>query len=119
MKLVLLSTDLMITSLAAGVTQQLQLELLQTRDQASAVEASHDDQVHVIVVDLRTAGLDIESLVKQLREGDPRRPRIVAFGPHVHEARLASAREAGCEVVATRGQFDRDALQIISQLMNS
>jgi hypothetical protein len=31
--------------------------------------------------------------------------RILAFGSHVHEARLACAEQAGCDLVLTRGQF--------------
>jgi len=30
---------------------------------------------------------------------------VVAFGPHVHEERLAAAREAGCDEVLSRGEF--------------
>jgi hypothetical protein len=31
--------------------------------------------------------------------------RVVAFGPHVHEERLAAARNAGCDEVVSRGEF--------------
>jgi len=58
----------------------------------------------LVLVDLTAPALDIAALVVEMKALDPR-PTIVAFGPHVHEALLAAARAAGCDQVASRGQF--------------
>jgi CheY-like chemotaxis protein len=55
-----------------------------------------------VVIDLETPGVDIADLVVAIRpQGDL---RVVAFGPHVHAARLEAARAAGCDAVLSRGQ---------------
>ena len=43
--------------------------------------------------------------MNQLRADASHSVHVVAFGPHVHEERLAAAREAGCDVVVSRGKF--------------
>lgn len=117
MKLVLLSSDLMISSLVAGAAGSLGLNVVTATTPAAAVEAASDDLARVLVVDLRLPGLNIAALLESLRAAREEGPRVVAFGPHVHEASLAKAHEAGCDLVATRGQFDRDAKQIIGGLL--
>jgi hypothetical protein len=44
--------------------------------------------------------------VRGIRVGAPA-ARIIAYGPHVDEALLADAKEAGCDEVLTRGQFNK------------
>jgi hypothetical protein len=56
-----------------------------------------------VVADVETAGLDLPGLITAL--GEPPRPRVVAFGPHVHTAKLDAARDAGCDAILTRGQI--------------
>ena len=118
MKLVLLSNDLMISSLVAGVAGQLELTVSTATTQAGGLEAATNEEAHVLVVDLRLPGLGISELLASIRQERTNPIPTVAFGPHVHEANLAKAREAGCDVVATRGQFDREAKQIIGSLLS-
>jgi DNA-binding NarL/FixJ family response regulator len=68
----------------------------------------------LVMIDLTTPGLDIAAVAQSLRALNPP-PRIVAFGPHVHEERLQAAADAGCDVVLSRGQFYREAEQLIRQ----
>jgi hypothetical protein len=42
---------------------------------------------------------------------------ILAYGPHVHEDRLAAARAAGCDAVVSRGQLDREADSLLATLL--
>ncbi|MGC4004317.1 MAG: hypothetical protein QM811_14835 [Pirellulales bacterium] len=59
-------------------------------------------------------GVNIAALVPQIRATvAPNAVLIVAFAPHVHEAKLDEAKAAGCDVVYTRGQFDRAIPQLI------
>ena len=66
----------------------------------------------LVMIDLTTSNLDIAAEVQSLSSLQPP-PRIVAFGPHVHEQRLAAAAAAGCHAVLTRGQFHHQAEELI------
>jgi len=70
----------------------------------------------LVLVDLSTQGLDLRALIRRLRAVSSRAISIVAYGPHVQEANLAAAREAGCDEVLARGQID---LQIEAMLARS
>lgn len=70
-----------------------------------AVELCKGEGANTLLVDLSLSSLDVASLVAQLRSGDGSGTRVIAFGPHVHEQRLTAAREAGCDLVVSRGQF--------------
>jgi CheY-like chemotaxis protein len=59
----------------------------------------------LVILDLSHPGLDPRDLVPRLKQLLGQRATLLAFGPHVHAARLAAASEAGCEVVMSRGQF--------------
>jgi hypothetical protein len=60
-----------------------------------------------VVVDMEATGLDLAGLVTSL--GPPPRPRVVAFGPHVHTAKFEAAKEAGADALLTRGQISSNA----------
>ena len=113
MNAVMLSRDLMLQSRADGAARKVGLTLRIANDTAVALEAALDLACRGIVIDLRFPQLDVETLVPQLRSIRANEFFIVACGPHVHEASLNAAREAGCDLVATRGQFDRDAEEIL------
>jgi CheY-like chemotaxis protein len=104
MSVVLLSRDLMTASRAEGAALRQQIPLRTVGGVEQAVAACTEAPVALVIVDLTTASLDVAGLVEQLKQGNLV-PSIVAFGPHVHEAALAAAREAGCDAVLTRGQF--------------
>jgi CheY-like chemotaxis protein len=113
MNAVLLSRDLMLQSRADGAARKVGLTLRNANDTAVALESARDEACRGIVIDLRLPQMDVGTLVSQLRSIRANEFFIVACGPHVHEASLNAAREAGCDLVATRGQFDRDAEEIL------
>ncbi|MDZ4656475.1 MAG: hypothetical protein SH868_02735 [Bythopirellula sp.] len=118
MNVVLLSRDLMLLSRAQGAANKQGITLHNVVDPAQAVTAAQTEEYRGVVIDLRLPGLNISELVSQLRAVRDKF-WIVACGPHVHEASLSAAREAGCDIVATRGQFDRDAEAILQRCVNS
>ena len=61
--------------------------------------------VQLILLDLATPGLIAADWVSRLRSAGSETLSIVAYGPHVDAARLAEARQAGCDRVMARGQF--------------
>jgi CheY-like chemotaxis protein len=69
-----------------------------------------------VILDLAMPGLspaDVVAAVKSSTATD--RPRVIAFGAHVHTARLEEAREAGCDEVMPRSRFSAELTKILSQ----
>jgi CheY-like chemotaxis protein len=96
---------------AAAARTGVELEI------ADSVEAmlARLTQAHarLVVLDLNHPGLDPQQVVPRLRTSLPS-AKVVAFGPHVHHQRLAAAREAGCDLVLSRGQFHAEMDAILS-----
>src|SRR5687767_12099897 len=105
MAILLLTADLMCSSQLAAAAERAGLSLQTASSPASLVTLAAAAGDNVVLLDLSLPGLDPLHLVPQLRAA-PHPPRaILAFGPHVHEARLAAAAQAGCDAVFSRGQF--------------
>ncbi len=115
MKLVLLSQDLMIGSRVERAAQQCGLAVETVGTTAAAVEAVSQPESRLLLIDLRLPGLDVQELANSVSETEV---PIVACAPHVHEARLTAAREAGCDAVITRGQLDRELESVLASLLN-
>ncbi len=105
MAVVLLSSDLTVLSRVEGVATRLGQAVQSASGESRAVELCKAAAAATLVVDLSMSTLDLASLVNQLKSGEGATIRVVAFGPHVHEQRLTAAREAGCDLVVSRGQF--------------
>jgi len=105
MTIVLLSSDLTVLSRVEGAATRLGQTVRSATGEALAVELCKDDDARTLVIDLSMQSVDLASLVNQLKTNEGLSARVVAFGPHVHEQRLAAAREAGCDLVVSRGQF--------------
>ena len=98
---ILLCTDLMMTSSVGGATEAagLPLRTISSADQI-ATNATEDD---LVLIDLATPGLDIAAAANALSE--PVRRRTIVYGPHVHTAHFSAARDAGFPTVIARGEF--------------
>jgi DNA-binding response OmpR family regulator len=105
MSIVLLSGDLLVVSRVAGAAAEFGAKLDSATTVEQAASACSELSADILIVDLATPALDIAALAAAVRSAADGKPKIVAFGPHVHEARLAAAREAGCDEVVSRGQF--------------
>jgi DNA-binding NarL/FixJ family response regulator len=69
----------------------------------------------IVAIDLATAGSNAASLIVQLKQRSPAPAAVLAFGPHVYEAVLAAAKNAGADGVYSRGQFLMQAGDILRQ----
>ncbi len=119
-KLLLVSGDLMLGARVEGAARQCGLTMVTAAGHAPAIAASADE-CRAVLIDLRTPGLDVAELVDALRRQTARlsaRLTIIACGPHVHEQRLDEARRAGCDLVVTRGQLDREAEAIFQRIVD-
>jgi DNA-binding NarL/FixJ family response regulator len=103
MTVILISADLTVVSRFQGATAQAGLSMRVASSQTAAIDCDAEN-AGLVVIDLGAPLNDIRAIVEQFK-ANASPPRIVAFGPHVHEAKLAAAREAGCDEVISRGQF--------------
>lgn len=106
MRIVLLSGDLMVISHVAGAARQGGFELQTASSAAQAEELCRGTAPAVLLVDLAVPSLDVAALLASVRASGTA-TKVIAFGPHVHEERLAVARAAGCDCVVSRGEFFR------------
>ncbi|MEM1304309.1 MAG: hypothetical protein AAGG46_05410 [Planctomycetota bacterium] len=109
MKICLVSTDLMASSQLEGAAASAGAALV-TCSPATAVASVASEAPAMVVIDL-TAGVEDLPAIVAAAAGQP----VVAYGPHVHEKRLAAARDAGCTEVFTRGQFYRSAAAVFAR----
>jgi DNA-binding response OmpR family regulator len=101
----LITSDLACSSSVAGAASRVGLDL-QTAFGLPAVEGKlAQGRPALVILDLSTAGLNVGDLVPRLRGQIAPDVRIIAFGPHVHTAVLAAARETDCDLVVSRGEF--------------
>lgn len=110
-----LTNDLLFSSRVSSVAQRLERELVMLSSPAALTEKLSGENVvppTLVLIDLSLPGLEVASAVQSLQALAPA-PQIIAYGPHVHEARLADAQAAGCDAVLPRGQFDRQVEAIL------
>lgn len=106
MRALFLTTDLMFSSSVYGAAQRVNRELqIVSTCEALQQQAAKQD-AGLVILDLSFAGIDLATLVSQLREALADRAKIIAYGPHVNTAMLAAAQEAGCDEVLVRGEFN-------------
>jgi DNA-binding response OmpR family regulator len=105
MTVILVTRDLSVVSQVDGAAAHMGGKAHTVSNESDAVARCVREAADLIVVDLNAPSLDVKSLVEQVKATVSSPPRIVAFGSHVHEEKLAAAREAGCDEVMSRGQF--------------
>ncbi|MFO7894272.1 MAG: hypothetical protein R6U63_11095 [Longimicrobiales bacterium] len=104
---VALVPDLMFASRVRGVAP----EAVIARSADALVEAV-DAGTRLVLVDLQAEGA-LDALRALAGGAKPGGARVVAWGPHVMEEALESAREAGAEVMA-RGAFVKQLPQLVA-----
>jgi hypothetical protein len=71
----------------------------------------------LLIVDLQTPGLRLADVMSSWRGTAPHGGAVIAFGPHINESQLAAARDAGCNLVLTRGQFHAQLDELLEQYL--
>ncbi len=113
MNALLITTDLMALSAAEGAATRAGARL-KTAAPKVAVTTATELSPRVVAIDLTASIADLPALVDGLREAAPE-VTLVAYGPHVHEAKLQAAKAAGCDLVISRGQFHKGFAEILAQ----
>jgi CheY-like chemotaxis protein len=113
MAVLLLTPDLLFSSRLSGIARQRDVSLVVAGSAEGAVGQVADSKFRCLIIDLDTPAISVAELVAECRRAN-QSLEIIAYGPHVHEEKLAAARAAGCDVVLTRGQFDSRMGDILS-----
>jgi DNA-binding response OmpR family regulator len=100
--------DLIFTSRVTATARAHGLQVIPVRSGADALRRAGETIPRCLILDLHTIGADVAGFLAGLRAACPVMPRIVAYGSHVNTELLQAARDAGCDVVLSRGQFTRD-----------
>lgn len=98
-----LSSDLMFSSRVLGAAKQLGVDL-QLVTKPSDLPSRLTSDCRLLLIDLAQPQLEVSAAITALRQIAPA-AQSVAFGSHVDTASLAAAKEAGCDVVLSRSQF--------------
>ncbi len=113
MSLLILTGDLMFTSRVQTAARAAGKQAHAALSVARALELLADNEITTACIDLSAPGVDAAATLTALREASRVQPlRTIAYAPHVHEAKLAAAQDAGYDAVLTRGQFDRGLMEI-------
>lgn len=89
-------------------------KVLQTRTEAEFRESFEEGTTALVLVDLEGDVQEWPKVVQGLR-GEKRAPvKVVAFGPHSDEAGMARARDLGCDLVLSKGEFSRDLIKLLA-----
>ncbi len=114
MNVLFLCPNLMFASRVSGAASTLKIPL-QVLASPGDLAAKLSADTRLVIIDLGQNSLDLPRLVSDVRGKSPA-ARIVAFGAHVDEAALASARAAGCDEVMPNSQFDRTYVELLRSL---
>jgi len=109
-----LTTDLMFSSRVAGAANAAGVKLADYGSVGKILELARETPPRVVVVDMDAPKLDIADFVTQLKQLEPP-PAVVAYGSHVHVAKLEAASAAGCDAVLTRGQFNSQMVEVLAR----
>ena len=105
MRVLFCSNDLVFPSQVSGMAREQSCDVTIVTTGEQLLQEVGQTQVTLVILDLKTPGVDPGHLVPRVREQSSQPISIVAFGPHVQSGRLAAARQAGCDEVLTQGQF--------------
>lgn len=115
MRLLFYTTDLVFSSRVRAVASGLgySVDLLSDEDELLRLVASGSPAV--VCIDLETPDVDVAKIVGDLNAQDSRPIAIIAYAPHVHEALLTAARDAGCDEVLSRGKFHNQVEKVLAR----
>lgn len=109
-----LSSDLVFSSRLASAGQRVGATVSAVSSLEAAIARIQAEPVKLVILDLAAGSIDPASAVAKIREAASGLS-IVAYGPHVHEAKLEAAKASGCDEVLTRGAFDSRMDQVLTR----
>ena len=108
-----LTQDLFFSSRVTGAATACALQMSVVADGDQLLAGMQAGSVHFVLLDFSTPGLNLLDLVPRIRAAASTPVSVIAFGPHVNVAGMAAAKQAGCDEVYTRGQFNNQMVDIL------
>jgi CheY-like chemotaxis protein len=105
MTVAVLTSELMTRSRIAAAAERLEIAAEFASSEGALVELVRERGARLVILDLEQPGLQTAEIMRALRATGASGLQVVAFGPHVHEARLQAAATSGCDQVLARGKF--------------
>ncbi len=97
--------DLFFASKLSGAAKRLGIAVQLATSRSALLESARSGP-DLVVADLDAPAVDAVGVARELNAEAPEgRPRMIAFGSHVHGERLEAARLAGYDDVLTKGQL--------------
>ncbi len=115
----LLSDDMIFSSRITGTAQALGLKMIVVKTAHDLAGQAQEIVPTCIIIDLSHPGLQMDELIRSLKDACSPVPRVVAYGSHVDAATLRAARNAGCDVVLPRSQFVEELPRRLSHWLSS
>jgi hypothetical protein len=117
MTIAFLTQDLVFQSKVNSVARAIALDCLADRSVERLVgRCAVPGEIRLWIIDLTLSLRNLGETVLSIKGLSPQ-AKLVAYAPHVHEARLEAARQAGIDLVLTRGQFDHQFSALIQSLV--
>ena len=113
---VFLSDDLMFVPRVTAQTEAGGWTIRHAGTASKAHSLIESDSPRLLIIDLETTGLEFATFITNL--SDTASPPTLAFGPHVHHQRLESARNAGCDLVVSRGRLSAELPTLLSDFLD-
>lgn len=117
-KIIVIGQDLFFLPRIQNAADPHGYEVIRATDTETFYETYRDQQTALILVDLEGNDAVWKSIVPDVAT-QVDKPRIVAFGHHTDVTALSQAKDLGCNVALTKGQFSRDLVKIVESRGNS
>ena len=101
----------MFSSRVLAAAKQLGVDL-QLAPQPADLSSRLAGDCRLLLIDLAQPQLDVPAAIAALRQTAPA-AQAVAFGSHVDTASLEAAKQAGCDVVLSRSQFQNQYADLL------
>jgi len=111
-----ITQDLMMSANASAASRAAGHQFKFVASWGRAEHFINENEVKFLVIDLQTAGLDIDELARGLeRLDEAKRPTTIAYAQHVEVDLLEAAQSAGFDQVLTRGQAHHGLAELMTQ----
>ena len=114
---VLLASDLLLGSTVSGFAATAGVEFCRATSPEEVIRCVEENPNVLLLVDLGMPGLDVKVITDVVPESVLK--HAVAYGPHVHTAKLEAAAATGIGRVMSRGQFSAQVGQLIAKAVQN
>ena len=115
MTILLLSDDLMLGSQVSAAAQQTGQTVRTSPNLEGLLHHCEDTDVRQVILDMNVANVQPDTALARLRAACSTDTTFTAIAPHVHTAKIESAKQAGFDRVLTRGQFHGSMQDLLAE----